>query len=131
MITMDDTSVLVSVVGSKETVPGRDFFPMTVDYQEKFYAAGRIPGGFFKREARATEDETLIARLIDRPLRPLFPDGFTHEVQLIATVVSMNPAVSADIPALMGASAVMALSGMPFQGPIGAARVGYRDGATC
>ncbi|WMP18006.1 polyribonucleotide nucleotidyltransferase [Thiothrix lacustris] len=128
MITMDDTSVLVTVVGSKETVPGRDFFPMTVDYQEKFYAAGRIPGGFFKREARATEDETLVARLIDRPLRPLFPEGFTHEVQLIATVVSMNPAVSADIPALLGASAVMALSGMPFQGPIGAARVGYRDG---
>ncbi|WP_028487949.1 polyribonucleotide nucleotidyltransferase [Thiothrix lacustris] len=128
MITMDDTSVLVTVVGSKETVPGRDFFPMTVDYQEKFYAAGRIPGGFFKREARATEDETLVARLIDRPLRPLFPEGFTHEVQLIATVVSMNPAVSADIPALLGASAVMALSGMPFQGPIGAARVGYCDG---
>ena len=128
MITMDDTSVLVTVVGSKETVPGRDFFPMTVDYQEKFYAAGRIPGGFFKREARATEEETLVARLIDRPLRPLFPEGFTHEVQLIATVVSMNPAVSADIPALLGASAVMALSGMPFQGPIGAARVGYRDG---
>ena len=128
MITMDDTSVLVTVVGSKDTVPGRDFFPMTVDYQEKFYAAGRIPGGFFKREARATEDETLVARLIDRPLRPLFPEGFTHEVQLIATVVSMNPLVSADIPALLGASAVMALSGMPFQGPIGAARVGYRDG---
>ncbi|MBO0615080.1 polyribonucleotide nucleotidyltransferase [Thiothrix fructosivorans] len=128
MITMDDTSVLVTVVGSKETVPGRDFFPMTVDYQEKFYAAGRIPGGFFKREARATEEETLVARLIDRPLRPLFPEGFTHEVQLIATVVSMNPSVSADIPALLGASAVMALSGMPFQGPIGAARVGYRDG---
>ncbi|MGB5599014.1 MAG: polyribonucleotide nucleotidyltransferase [Thiothrix litoralis] len=128
LITMDDTSVLVTVVGSKETVPGRDFFPMTVDYQEKFYAAGRIPGGFFKREARATEEETLVARLIDRPLRPLFPEGFTHEVQLIATVVSMNPAVSADIPALLGASAVMALSGMPFQGPIGAARVGYRDG---
>ncbi len=129
MITMDDTSVLVTVVGSKETVPGRDFFPMTVDYQEKFYAAGRIPGGFFKREARATEEETLVARLIDRPLRPLFPEGFTHEVQLIATVVSMNPSVSADIPALLGASAVMALSGMPFQGPIGAARVGYRDGS--
>lgn len=128
LITMDDTSVLVTVVGSKETVPGRDFFPMTVDYQEKFYAAGRIPGGFFKREARATEEETLVARLIDRPLRPLFPEGFTHEVQLIATVVSMNPSVSADIPALLGASAVMALSGMPFQGPLGAARVGYRDG---
>ena len=128
MITMDDTSVLVTVVGQKAAVAGRDFFPMTVDYQEKFYAAGRIPGGFFKREARATEEETLVARLIDRPLRPLFPAGFTNEVQLIATVVSMNPLVTADIPAMLGASAVMALSGMPFQGPIGAARVGYRNG---
>ncbi|QTR49745.1 polyribonucleotide nucleotidyltransferase [Candidatus Thiothrix anitrata] len=128
MITMDDTTVLVTVVGQKSTVVGRDFFPMTVDYQEKFYAAGRIPGGFFKREARATEEETLVARLIDRPLRPLFPEGFTNEVQLIATVVSMNADVSADIPAMLGSSAVMALSGMPFQGPIGAARVGYRNG---
>jgi len=128
MITMDDTTVLVTVVGQKSTVVGRDFFPMTVDYQEKFYAAGRIPGGFFKREARATEEETLVARLIDRPLRPLFPEGFTNEVQLIATVGSMNADVSADIPAMLGSSAVMALSGMPFQGPIGAARVGYRNG---
>lgn len=129
MVNMDDTCVLVSVVGQKTTDAARDFFPMTVDYQEKFYAAGRIPGGFFKRETRATEEETLVARLIDRPLRPLFPEGFTNEVQLIAMVVSMNPAVSADIPAMIGASAAMALSGMPFQGPIGAARVGYRDGA--
>ncbi|MBU0653685.1 MAG: polyribonucleotide nucleotidyltransferase [Gammaproteobacteria bacterium] len=129
MVNMDDTCVLVTVVGQKTSVEGRDFFPMTVDYQEKFYAAGRIPGGFFKRETRATEEETLVARLIDRPLRPLFPDGFTNEVQVIAMVVSMNPAVSADIPAMIGASAAMALSGMPFQGPIGAARVGYRDGA--
>ncbi|HRJ53288.1 MAG TPA: polyribonucleotide nucleotidyltransferase [Candidatus Thiothrix moscowensis] len=128
MVNMDDTCVLVSVVGQKTTDAARDFFPMTVDYQEKFYAAGRIPGGFFKRETRATEEETLVARLIDRPLRPLFPEGFTNEVQLIAMVVSMNPAVSADIPAMIGASAAMALSGMPFQGPIGAARVGYRDG---
>lgn len=129
MVNMDDTCVLVSVVGQKTTDTARDFFPMTVDYQEKFYAAGRIPGGFFKRETRATEDETLVARLIDRPLRPLFPEGFTNEVQIIAMVVSMNPAVSADIPAMIGASAALALSGMPFQGPIGAARVGYRDGA--
>ncbi len=128
IVNMDDTCVLVTVVGQKNAVEGRDFFPMTVDYQEKFYAAGRIPGGFFKRETRATEEETLVARLIDRPLRPLFPDGFTNEVQVIAMVVSMNPEVPADIPAMIGASAAMALSGMPFQGPIGAARVGYRDG---
>lgn len=128
MVNMDETCVLVSVVGQKTAVEGRDFFPMTVDYQEKFYAAGRIPGGFFKRETRATEEETLVARLIDRPLRPLFPEGFTNEVQIIAMVVSMNPAVPADIPAMIGASAALALSGMPFQGPIGAARVGYRDG---
>ncbi|EIJ32762.1 polyribonucleotide nucleotidyltransferase [Thiothrix nivea] len=128
IVNMDDTCVLVTVVGQKNAVEGRDFFPMTVDYQEKFYAAGRIPGGFFKRETRATEEETLVARLIDRPLRPLFPDGFTNEVQVIAMVVSMNPEVPADIPAMIGASAAMALSGMPFQGPIGAARVGYRNG---
>lgn len=128
MVNMDDTCVLVSVVGQRTVEVARDFFPLTVDYQEKFYAAGRIPGGFFKREARATEEETLIARLIDRPLRPLFPDGFTNEVQIIALVVSMNPAVPADIPAMIGASAALALSGMPFQGPIGAARVGYREG---
>lgn len=128
MVNMDDTCVLVTVVGQKTTDEARDFFPLTVDYQEKFYAAGRVPGGFFKREARATEEETLIARLIDRPLRPLFPDAFTNEVQIIAMVVSMNPDVPADIPSMLGASAVLALSGMPFQGPIGAARVGYRDG---
>lgn len=128
MVNMDDTCVLVTVVGQKTTDAARDFFPLTVDYQEKFYAAGRIPGGFFKRETRATEEETLVARLIDRPLRPLFPEGFTNEVQIIAMVVSMNPEVSADIPAMLGASAALALSGMPFQGPIGAARVGYRDG---
>lgn len=128
MVTMDDTCVLVTVVGQKTTDAARDFFPLTVDYQEKFYAAGRIPGGFFKRETRPTEEETLVARLIDRPLRPLFPEGFTNEVQIIAMVVSMNPAVPADIPAMLGASAALALSGMPFQGPIGAARVGYRNG---
>ncbi len=129
MINMDDTVLLVSVVGQKEAVAGRDFFPLTVNYQEKFYAAGRIPGGFFKREARPTEDETLIARLIDRPIRPLFPEGFTNEVQVIATLKSLNPAVSPDIAAMLGASAALKLSGIPFMGPIGAARVGYRNGA--
>ena len=128
MISMDDTVLLVTVVGNKDAIPGRDFFPLTVNYQEKFYAAGRIPGGFFKREARPTEDETLIARLIDRPIRPLFPEGFTNEVQVIATLKSLNPAVSPDIPAMLGASAALKLSGIPFEGPIGAARVGYRDG---
>ena len=128
MISMDDTVLLVTVVGNKDAIPGRDFFPLTVNYQEKFYAAGRIPGGFFKREARPTEDETLIARLIDRPIRPLFPEGFTNEVQVIATLKSLNPAVSPDIPAMLGASAALKLSGIPFEGPIGAARVGYRNG---
>ena len=128
LINMDDTVLLVSVVGQKEAVAGRDFFPLTVNYQEKFYAAGRIPGGFFKREARPTEDETLIARLIDRPIRPLFPEGFTNEVQVIATLKSLNPAASADIAAMLGASAALKLSGIPFEGPIGAARVGYRNG---
>ncbi|MEZ5479208.1 MAG: polyribonucleotide nucleotidyltransferase [Thiolinea sp.] len=128
MITMDETTVLVSVVGRKEAKAGQDFFPLTVNYQEKFYAAGRIPGGFFKREARPTEDETLIARLIDRPIRPLFPEGFLNEVQVVATVVSMNPDVQADIPAMLGASAALRISGIPFAGPIGAARVGYKDG---
>ena len=128
MINMDDTVLLVTVVGQKNAVPGRDFFPLTVNYQEKFYAAGRIPGGFFKREARPTEDETLIARLIDRPIRPLFPEGFTNEVQVIVTLKSLNPAVSPDIPAMLGASAALKLSGIPFEGPIGAARVGYRNG---
>ena len=128
MISMDETVLLVTVVGQKEAVAGRDFFPLTVNYQEKFYAAGRIPGGFFKREARPTEDETLIARLIDRPIRPLFPEGFTNEVQVIATLKSLNPAASPDIAAMLGASAALKLSGIPFEGPIGAARVGYRNG---
>jgi polyribonucleotide nucleotidyltransferase len=108
--------------------PGQDFFPLTVDYVEKFYAAGRIPGGFFKREGRPTEREILICRLIDRPIRPLFPDGFYNEVQVIIQVMSSNPEVDSDIPAMIGASAALAISGIPFAGPIGAARVGYIDG---
>jgi polyribonucleotide nucleotidyltransferase len=128
MVSMDDTVVLVSVVGSKTVRPGQDFFPLTVDYIEKTYAAGRIPGGFFKREGRPSEKETLTSRLIDRPLRPLFPDGFYNEVQVVAMVVSLNPEVDPDIPALIGASAALAVSGIPFNGPIGAARVGYLDG---
>jgi polyribonucleotide nucleotidyltransferase len=127
-VTMDDTVVLVTAVGAKFAVPGRDFFPLTVNYIEKTYAAGRIPGGFFKREGRPTEKETLTSRLIDRPIRPLFPEGFANEVQVVATVLSLNPEVNADIPALLGASAALALSGMPFLGPIGAAKVGYRGG---
>ena len=128
MVSMGDTRVLVTVVGRREADPGRPFFPLTVNYQEKFYAAGRIPGGFFKREGRPTEGETLICRLIDRPIRPLFPKGFMNEVQVIATLMSSNPDISGDIPALIGTSAALALSGMPFNGPIGAARVGYIDG---
>jgi len=128
MVSMGDTRVMVTVVGRKEADPGRPFFPLTVNYQEKFYAAGRIPGGFFKREGRPTEQETLICRLIDRPIRPLFPKGFMNEVQVIATLMSSNPDISGDIPALIGTSAALALSGMPFNGPIGAARVGYIDG---
>ncbi|MGB5579075.1 MAG: polyribonucleotide nucleotidyltransferase [Woeseia sp.] len=128
MVTMAETSVLVTAVGRKTADPGRDFFPLTVNYQEKTYAAGKIPGGFFKREGRPSEKETLVCRLIDRPIRPLFPKGFTNEVQVIATVVSLNPEVDPDIPALIGASAALAISGMPFAGPIGAARVGYKDG---
>jgi polyribonucleotide nucleotidyltransferase len=128
MVSMGDTRVMVTVVGRKEADPGRPFFPLTVNYQEKFYAAGRIPGGFFKREGRPTEHETLICRLIDRPIRPLFPKGFMNEVQVIATLMSSNPDISGDIPALIGTSAALALSGMPFNGPIGAARVGYIDG---
>ncbi len=127
-VTMGQTIVLTTVVGAKSASPGRDFFPLTVDYQERTYAAGKIPGGFFKREGRPTEKETLTSRLIDRPVRPLFPEGFTNEVQIICTVVSLDPQVDPDIPALIGASAALSLSGMPFQGPIGAARVGYRDG---
>ena len=128
MVNMADTVVLVTLVARKEADPGRDFFPMTVDYQERTYAAGKIPGGFFKREGRPNEKETLTSRLIDRPLRPLFPEGFTHETQIVATVMSINPEVDADIVSLLGASAAVALSGVPFSGPIGAARVGYRDG---
>ncbi|MBT4860726.1 MAG: polyribonucleotide nucleotidyltransferase, partial [Gammaproteobacteria bacterium] len=127
-VNMDDTVVMVTAVGMKDAVPGRDFFPMTVDYMEKTYAAGKIPGGFFKREGRPSEKETLTCRLIDRPLRPLFPKGFKNEVQIVATVVSMNSEVDPDIAALIGASAAVTLSGMPFAGPIGAARVGYKDG---
>lgn len=129
IVTMADTVVLVTAVGRKTADPGRDFFPLTVNYQEKTYSAGKIPGGFFKREGRPSEKETLVARLIDRPIRPLFPKGFLNEVQIVATVVSLNPAIDPDIPSLLGASAALAISGIPFDGPIGAARVGYRDGA--
>jgi len=128
MIDVDGTSLLVSVVGKKEA-KGGDFFPLTVNYQEKAYAAGKIPGGFFKREGRPSETETLTSRLIDRPIRPLFPHGYTNEVQIIITVVSLNPDVDPEIPALLGASAALAVSGLPFNGPVGAARVGYTDGA--
>ncbi len=128
MISIGDTVVLVSAVGRKEANPNVDFFPLTINYQERTYAAGKIPGGFFKREGRPAESETLTSRLIDRPLRPLFPKGFRNEVQIIATVMSLDPEIQADIPALIGASAALACSGMPFAGPIGAARVGYIDG---
>ena len=121
---MDDTVVLATVVAKKETKPGQDFFPLTVDYIEKTYAAGKIPGGFFKREGRPSEKETLTSRLIDRPIRPLFPDGFFNEVQVIIHVLSADPAVDPDIPAMIGASAALAISGIPFRGPIGACRVG-------
>ncbi|MFZ5556718.1 MAG: polyribonucleotide nucleotidyltransferase [Pseudomonadota bacterium] len=128
LVNMDETVVLVTVVAAKKAREGQDFFPLTVDYQERTYAAGRIPGGFFKREGRPSEKEILTSRLIDRPIRPLFPDGFYNEVQIIATVVSSNNEVDSDIPAMIGASAALALSGIPFHGPIGAARVGYIDG---
>jgi polyribonucleotide nucleotidyltransferase len=128
IVNMDETVVLATVVAAKEARPGQDFFPLTVDYVEKFYAAGRIPGGFFKREGRPSEKEILTSRLIDRPIRPLFPEGFMNEVQVIVTVLSLNPEVDADIPAMIGASAALAISGIPFDGPIGAARVGYADG---
>jgi len=128
MVTMDDTVVLATVVGARNAKPGQDFFPLTVDYQERSYAAGRIPGGFFKREGRPSEKEILTCRLIDRPLRPLFPDAFYNEVQVVCTVMSCNPEIDPDIPAMLGASAAMAISGIPFSGPIGAARVGYIDG---
>ena len=128
IVNMADTTVLVTAVGRKAADPGRDFFPLTVNYQEKTYAAGKIPGGFFKREGRPGEKEILTCRLIDRPVRPLFPKGFKNEVQIIATVMSLNPDVDPDIPALIGASAALAISGMPFAGPIAAAKVGYKDG---
>ncbi|GLR70474.1 polyribonucleotide nucleotidyltransferase [Agaribacter marinus] len=125
LASMDDTSVLVTVVGKKEAKAGQSFFPLTVNYQEKTYAAGKIPGGFFKREGRPSESETLIARLIDRPIRPLFPDGFMNDVQVVITVVSANPEIPTDIISMIGTSAALAISGIPFNGPIGAARVGY------
>jgi len=125
---MDDTSVMVTVVGKKEAKADQDFFPLTVNYQEKAYAAGKIPGGFFKREGRPSEGETLTARLIDRPIRPLFPEGFFNEVQVVVTVLSANPEIPTDIISLIGTSAALAISGIPFNGPVGAARVGYKDG---
>ncbi len=128
MINMSDTVVQCTVVGSKQPMEGRDFFPLTVDYQEKTYAAGTIPGGFFRREGRPSEKEILVCRLIDRPVRPLFPKGYTNEVQIICTVMSLNPAVDPEIPAMIGTSAALAISGLPFNGPIGAVRVGYKDG---
>jgi polyribonucleotide nucleotidyltransferase len=128
MVTMGDTVVLVTVVASRKPSTA-GFFPLTVDYQERTYAAGKIPGGFFKREGRPSEKEILTSRLIDRPLRPLFPEGFNNEVQIVATVLSLDPKVDPDIPAMLGASAAVTLSGAPFSGPIGAARVGYKDGA--
>ncbi len=127
-VSMAGTQVLVTVVGKKNSSQENDFFPLTVDYQEKFYAAGKIPGSFTKREGRPSDHETLTSRLMDRPLRPLFPEGFRNEVQIVATVMSINPEVSPDILAMIGASAALAISGLPFQGPIGAARVGYQDG---
>ena len=129
LVNMDETVILATVVAAKQAKAGQTFFPLTVDYQEKFYAAGRIPGGFFKREGRPTEKETLVARLTDRPLRPLFPEGFYNEVQIILSVLSLNPEVEPDIPALIAASAALAISGIPFNGPIGAARVGWLNGA--
>ncbi|WP_404390591.1 polyribonucleotide nucleotidyltransferase [Pseudoalteromonas phenolica] len=128
LASIGDTSVLVTVVGKRDAAPGQDFFPLTVNYQERMYAAGRIPGGFLKREGRPNDGETLIARLIDRPIRPLFPDGFVNEVQVIATVVSVNPDIQPDMVAMIGTSAALAISGIPFNGPLGAVRVGYTDG---
>src|SRR6516164_1317150 len=125
---IEDTVVLATVVARKDAKPGQDFFPLTVDYIEKTYAAGKIPGSFFKREGRPSELETLTSRLIDRPLRPLFPDGFYNEVQVVIHVLSLNPEIAADIPSMIGASAALAIAGIPFNGPIGAARVGYIDG---
>ena len=125
---MDDTQVLVSVVGAKEARAGQSFFPLSVDYIEKTYAAGKIPGGFLKREGRPSEKETLTSRLIDRPIRPLFPNGYMNEVQVMIQVISANKNVDPDVLAMLGTSAALAISGVPFSGPIGAARVGYQDG---
>ncbi len=128
LIGMGDTRVLVTVVAAKEAKEGADFFPLTVNYQEKAYSAGKIPGGFLKREGRPSEKETLTSRLIDRPIRPLFPKGFYNEVQVIATVVSLDEEVGTEVPAMLGTSAALAISGVPFNGPIGAAIVGFKEG---
>ena len=128
LVSIGGTSVLVTAVGKKQGDPDRDFFPLTVNYQEKAYASGKIPGGFFKREGRPSEKETLVSRLIDRPVRPLFPKGYNNEVQVIATVMSLDPEIDPDIPSLIGSSAALTLSGLPFAGPIGAAKIGYIDG---
>ena len=127
-VSMGDTVVLVAVTTNKEVKEGQDFFPLTVDYLERTYAAGKIPGGFFKREGKQSEKEILTSRLIDRPIRPLFPEGFYHDIQIVAMVVSVDPEIDSDIPAMLGASAALVLSGVPFAGPIGAARVGYVNG---
>ncbi|KEQ01629.1 Polyribonucleotide nucleotidyltransferase (polynucleotide phosphorylase), partial [Snodgrassella alvi SCGC AB-598-J21] len=127
-ISMGDTVVLVAVTAAKEVKPGQDFFPLTVDYLERTYAAGKIPGGFFKREGKQSEKEILTSRLIDRPIRPLFPEGFYNDIQIVAMVVSVDPEIDSDIPAMLGASAALLLTGVPFAGPIGAARVGYVNG---
>ena len=128
LASMDDTQVLVSVVGAKEAKPGQSFFPLSVDYIEKTYAAGKIPGGFLKREGRPSEKETLTSRLIDRPIRPLFPNGYMNEVQVMIQVISSNKNVDPDVLAMIATSAALAISGVPFKGPIGAARVGYQNG---
>ena len=131
LVNMSDTVVLATVVAAKQADPKKDFLPLTVNYVEKTYAAGRIPGGFFKREGRPTEKETLTSRLIDRPLRPLFPKGFRNDIQVITTVVSMNADVDAHIPAILGASAAIAVAGLPFKGPVAAARIGYATASIC
>src|ERR1700742_2990624 len=128
LVTYGDTAVLCAVTAAKQPKPDIDFFPLTVNYVEKTYSAGKIPGGFFKREGRPTEQETLTSRLIDRPIRPLFPDGFFNDVQVVATVISLDPEIDSDIPSLLGASAALAIAGVPFNGPVGAARVGYKEG---
>ncbi|MBT8128853.1 MAG: polyribonucleotide nucleotidyltransferase, partial [Gammaproteobacteria bacterium] len=129
IVSIADTVVFVTAVAMKDSDPGKDFFPMTVNYQERTYAAGKIPGGFFRREGRPSEAETLTCRLIDRPIRPLFPKGFTNDTQIVATVVSVSDEIDPEVPAIIGASAALAISGLPFNGPLGAARIGYNDGA--